>query len=472
MTTLSDSLLQLMITLQLEDAPVGGSVVVYHRGNIVGQASIGHATPDNLWASNTLSLNFSTGKSILVTLVHILVSQGRLDYDTPIADYWPQFAANGKRDITLQSVLTHRAGLFNVQAVTTHTADVLDWATMLHRVEMMPAEMPNNSRAESCYSALVSGWVLGGLIEKVTGLSLNSALNHYLAKPLGVEDEMYFGVPADNVRNVATLAKNFANFDTVERHDALSNPKPTSNPKPKPQRYKPLFRADTKAVLQAYQTLPSYRCWQQLRQNQAVNTQAVQIQAVQTHENSKTAALTPALTTLEIVRLYVALNDVNVQDFKHSLMPTGLQPLDYYAPATLMASIPAANGVATAQALATMGAMLAAKGVWQGKTIINLDVFAKLSTIYVTGSDAVMPATHPNSMQWRLGYHRLFSRCQGLSHETAFGHMGYNGSTTWWDTHQELAVAFVHNYETTMSTDIRQFAITEAILKWYDDGMV
>ena len=46
--------------------------------------------------------------------------------------------------------------------------------------------------------------------------------------------------------------------------------------------------------------------------------------------------------------------------------------------------------------------------------------------------------------------------------------MGYNGSVAWCDSERQLAMAYVHNYDVVMSTDIRQFALTEAILQWFD----
>ena len=146
------------------------------------------------------------------------------------------------------------------------------------------------------------------------------------------------------------------------------------------------------------------------------------------------------------------------------------QPIDYYDKRTLQAAIPAANGVASAQALATIYAMLANGGVWQGQTLINEATFKQLSTPQVTGMDAVMPA----KMNWRLGYHRRFSLCDSeASNDRAqgFGHMGYNGSVAWCDPARQLSLAFIHNFDVTMLNDIRQFALTEAVLDLVDAGI-
>ncbi len=215
MDNLQAQLTQLMQNLQLEDSPAGGSVVVYHKGELIAQANAGYAVPETPWDNQTLSLNFSTGKGVLVTLIHILVSHELLDYDQALAHYWPEFGVNGKQQITLRQVLTHQAGLFNIQAVTDAAEDMINWQQMLSRVEAMSPQDPVNEKAVSAYSALVSGWVLGGVIEKVTGKTLNEVIDEYLAEPLGVAGSIYFGVPKQKLASVATLTKNFEDFDSL-----------------------------------------------------------------------------------------------------------------------------------------------------------------------------------------------------------------------------------------------------------------
>ncbi|WP_250162320.1 serine hydrolase [Psychrobacter sp. WY6] len=181
----------------------------------------------------------------------------------------------------------------------------------------------------------------------------------------------------------------------------------------------------------------------------------------------------PILDTAHINRLYFNTSQLNLKNYKAALIPAGKQAIDYHSRETLQAIIPAANGVASAQALATIYAMLANGGTWQGHTFINSATFEQLSKPQVTGLDAVMPA----NMDWRLGYHRLFSLCQHIDSEKfdankqGFGHMGYNGSVAWCDTERQLSFAFIHNFDTTMLNDVRQFALTEAVLNLVDSEL-
>ena len=183
--------------LKLDDAPAGGALVIYHQGKEVVNVATGNALPDLAWSAKTLSVNFSIGKGVMATLIAILVSQGMLDYEAPISRYWPEFADNGKANIRLKQVLSHSAGLFDITAITTDANLLLDWEQMIQRVAAMPVSIPKGQDEHhyaSAYSALVSGWVLGALVERVTGLGLNDALNRYLAEPLDVVGELYYGV--------------------------------------------------------------------------------------------------------------------------------------------------------------------------------------------------------------------------------------------------------------------------------------
>ena len=457
-TEFQQRLQQLLTDLQLEDGPAGGALVVYQAGKCVAKASTGMARSDMLWQPDTLAINFSTGKGVLATLVHALVSKQLLNYDAPIASYWPAFAANGKKSITLRSVLSHQANLFSIQSIDADSETMLDWAVMLEKVAAMPVTSPTNADAyDSAYSALIYGWILGGMIEAVTNMSLAKALRHYLTEPLGIADSCYFGVPDDKVEQVATLVQD---FDASEDEDALLRHKRHNR--------KPVLKPDSQSTLQTYQNLPSYLCWQQQTVN---NKKAVDNQNVVSVDKHNEL---PKLDTARITRLYFDTSQLNLRNYKAALIPASKQPIDYHKRETIQAVIPAANGVASADALATIYAMLANGGEWQGKTLIDHNTFQQLSTPQVTGLDAVMPAP----MQWRLGYHRVFSLCarEQSVHEViepqlaGFGHMGYNGSVAWCDPSRQLSFAFIHNFDTTMLNDIRQFALTEAVLLLIDEA--
>lgn len=405
---------ELLALTQFDDAPCGGALAIYHQGKQVVNTATGLALPDMAWTTDTLSVNFSIGKGVMATLIAILVSKGLLDYQMPIAHYWQAFAKQGKQHIRLIDVLTHTAGLFDVRSVASDTQTLIDWQAMTDLVAQMPTSTPAGQESKhyaSAYSALVSGWILGGLVERVTGLSLQAALDEYLAKPLGLVGQLYYGVPSDKLHLIAKPERYF-------------DPQTADAP-----RRKPTLKPDSDATKKTLGELPVTPLWQQASE----------------------------LTTANINRLYFDTSQMNLVNYKNALMPNGRDGLSYHSDEVLTAIIPAANGVSTANALATIYAMHANDGIWHDQTLINAQTLAQMQAIYTDGFDAVMPA----NMRWRAGFHRVFS-LQNASQ--AYGHMGYNGSVAFCDPSRQLSFAFIHNYDTTMLNDIRQFILSEMAL--------
>jgi CubicO group peptidase (beta-lactamase class C family) len=181
----------------------GAAVCVYHRGACVVDAWGGvrddAGTP---WTAETASLSFSTTKGVMATLVHRLVDQGVLDYDMPIADVWPEFAAAGKAQVTLRQVLSHRAGLHAVRSLVRHAEELLDWDFMARALAAAPPRF--DPRGRSAYHALTFGWLVGETIRRATRAPLGEVLRRELGEPLGL-DASWLGCPAAERGRLARL---------------------------------------------------------------------------------------------------------------------------------------------------------------------------------------------------------------------------------------------------------------------------
>jgi CubicO group peptidase (beta-lactamase class C family) len=94
-------------------AETGVQVAVYQDGALTVDAVAGVADPatGRPVTSGTPIFGFSIGKNVAATIAHLLVARGLLDYDTLVADVWPEFGAHGKATATLRHVLTHTVGL-------------------------------------------------------------------------------------------------------------------------------------------------------------------------------------------------------------------------------------------------------------------------------------------------------------------------------------------------------------------------
>lgn len=182
----------------------GMAVAVYHRGELVVDVWTGSrdsaGTP---WTEDTMSMSFSTTKGVVATIVHRLVDRGLLDYDAPVATYWPEFAAHGKEHVTLRHLLTHQAALHGVRGLAESTETLLDWDTMARMLAEADPVWEVGTR--SGYHALTYGWLVGEVIRRVTGLTVNEALQREIAQPLGVEGQMYIGAPPEVRSRIATL---------------------------------------------------------------------------------------------------------------------------------------------------------------------------------------------------------------------------------------------------------------------------
>ena len=180
----------------------GAALVVYFQGKKVVDIFTGKKSQEEDWQSDTLAMCYSTGKGILATLAHILVSEGLLDYEQPIANYWPEFAQNGKANITLRHVLSHQTGLFDIRNLIDSATEMLNWQ---HMLEVVAGATPRFAAGQSyAYQPLTYGWILGGVVEKAAKQPLNWLMQRYLVQPLELNGA-YFGVPSSELNRVARL---------------------------------------------------------------------------------------------------------------------------------------------------------------------------------------------------------------------------------------------------------------------------
>jgi CubicO group peptidase (beta-lactamase class C family) len=149
----------------------------------------------------TLFYNWSIGKGATATLVHRQVDAGRIGYDTPVADVWPEFAQHGKGVATVRQVLDHSAGLPGLPAGVT-VDDVCDWDTMTAALAGATPWWEPGTKVG--YHAYTFGYLCGEIVRRVTGRPLGAALDE-LTADLGLPGEICFGMPAAEWSRLAEL---------------------------------------------------------------------------------------------------------------------------------------------------------------------------------------------------------------------------------------------------------------------------
>ena len=181
---------------------VGLQVAVVQNGRMVVDAVSGVADlRTGVAVSNdTLFWAASTAKGVATSLAHVLVERGELDYDMKAADVWPEFGSHGKDKVTLRHVLLHTAGVPGLPADTA-VADLCSWNHVCG--VLADAEPWWEPGTRFGYHALTFGFLLGEIVRRATGRTLSTHLREVFTAPLGIQDEVNFGVAPALLARVA-----------------------------------------------------------------------------------------------------------------------------------------------------------------------------------------------------------------------------------------------------------------------------
>ena len=314
---------------QLRAYPGGAAVCVYQHGVCVADLWGGYRDDEGRpWQRDTMATSFSTTKGVASTVAHVLVDRGLLDYEARVADYWPEFARNGKAGITVRHVLTHQSGLYHVRQMIDRADRMLDWAYMVGAIERAAPVHPPGTRTG--YHGFTFGFLVGELIQRVTGKRFPEVVRETIAEPLDL-DGLYVGTPFDQLHRAAKLIW--------------------------PQRG--LLGVGARLVR-----------WQGPRIGDGLAVSATVAQRL----------------------LDLAAVQLDLPSILDALVPRGLSAFDFGAVDTLQAAIPAANGVFTARSLARMYAALACGGVLEGICLLSRQTLARATERQPTsGGRLVVP---------------------------------------------------------------------------------
>jgi CubicO group peptidase (beta-lactamase class C family) len=311
----------------LRQYPGGAAVCAYHRGECVvdlwGGFQDASGTP---WRRDTMSPSFSTTKGVASTLLHMMVDRGLLDYDDRVAQHWPEFGQAGKESITVRQVLAHQSGLYHIRQMIDHADRMLDWKHMIHAIERAaPIHEPGKRTG---YHGLTYGFLVGEILQRVTGKGFSQLVRDELAVPLQL-DGMYVGAPKQVLNRAAQLIW--------------------------PRRFHFGPR-----IFGLEDTLHGARI---------MNAAGI---------------LRRALSLLGV--------QFDLQSILDALAPRGIDSFDFGSEATLRAAIPAANGLFTARSLAKMYAALAGGGRIGGVRLLSRRTLTRATRVQdPTHSRVVIP---------------------------------------------------------------------------------
>jgi CubicO group peptidase (beta-lactamase class C family) len=174
---------------------IGAACCVYVKGERVVDLWGGYRDAQTRapWDPDTMVIVFSTTKGMTAVALAVAHSQGLFEWDDPVAKYWPEFAQNGKAEISVRQLLSHQAGLsaVDVPLEPATLANLDELAKVL--AAQRPAWQPGT---RSGYHAVSIGWYVSELLRRVDPKQRSAGrfFSDEVAKPLGVE--FYIGLPA------------------------------------------------------------------------------------------------------------------------------------------------------------------------------------------------------------------------------------------------------------------------------------
>lgn len=163
---------------------LGAQLYVSRRGKTLLDFACGEARAGVPMSTNSIVQWFSSGKPITVMALAQLSERGLVQIEHPVANYLPKFAAHGKDTITFNHLLTHTAGLRLADKLP---AD-LPWDEMAQKICETPLEEGWVPGKRAGYSTTAAWFVLGEVIQRITGEKLDEFAKRSVMDPSGMTD--------------------------------------------------------------------------------------------------------------------------------------------------------------------------------------------------------------------------------------------------------------------------------------------
>ena len=381
----------------------GAAVCVYRDGRPVvdlwgGRAGRRHSAP---WNQDTVGIIFSATKGLTGICALHLADTGLLDLDAPVAEYWPEFAANRKERVTVSDLLSHRAGLPGFSRLMT-IADMQAWDPLVEDLAAQPvAWEPGTAHG---YHAFTFGWLVGEVVRRISGLTPGRYLREKICDPSGLD--IWFGLPPAERHRYAPVEQNFhrETGDDDEYQDFLDE----------------LDRlAPTRAKSPLLQRLG----------------------ATMMRGGPLRAAAEKSLAR--------KLNHVQLSDTQRAFLTLFLTIDDLNSKRLLDIEFPAGNAICSARSLAKLYASLI--GAVDGRRLLSPEIVARAATRISDGRDRVLLTTTSFGLGFMLPGSAECTRWG----DGAFGHPGNGGSVGFADPNRNMAFGYCPKRITPISHYVR-----------------
>ncbi|PXF45375.1 putative aarF domain-containing protein kinase 1 [Gracilariopsis chorda] len=330
--------------LHEKEMMIGMQVAAYKNGKLVLNIASGQRGRYDLRPVTTKSLfnSFSSTKGLTAILFASLQDDYDVQYHDLVTKYWPEYGQNGKESTTIAHILSHSAGLAQALPEDMNMLRLRDdWKGIIEHLETSrPAHVPGE-RSE--YHVLTFGWLVAGLIMKITGHTYQNHLRK-LVKEFGIEDECFCGtMPEDLLPDVS--GSRVASLSSSIINDIQRGP-----------------------IGKAIAHVKTGNCSNKKYDSKDKTSKAAEdIGGVRNPQEEAKAIL----------------NNLNVPATGLSQAPAYLLDLNFFNHPVLRAGfVPSANGHFTARALAMLFAAVGNKGAVDNKELLKPDRVEKMQQMF------------------------------------------------------------------------------------------
>ena len=213
---------------------VGAGLSIFLGDDLVVNLWGGHTNRDRTipWLQDTLVNTYSISKGIVSLALTCLVDEGKLDYDKPVADYWPQFGAERKSGITVAQALSHQAGVYTFHP-SMEAEDLYNWQKAAFNVaSQAPAWEPATAFG---YHSITWGYIAGELVRQITGETTGAYLRRRMTNQL--QADFHIGLTgAEQERCAEVIGPNHARPPLKKAAARGKTPLPKNDPVLSPYR--------------------------------------------------------------------------------------------------------------------------------------------------------------------------------------------------------------------------------------------
>ncbi|KAJ1346944.1 Beta-lactamase domain-containing protein 2 [Parelaphostrongylus tenuis] len=183
----------------------GAAIAVYHKGELLVDLQGGYADKSSgrKWTPETRTVVFSATKAVGALCVAMLVDRGLVSYEDKMSKFWPEFAQNGKGNITIKCLMSHQAGLAALDEPISRE-DAKNFEKMAY---IIAKQKPNwEPGTKSGYHAITYGWIVDQIVRRVDPQrrSVGQFFREEVAIRHGID--FHIGLPSSEEHTVSRLS--------------------------------------------------------------------------------------------------------------------------------------------------------------------------------------------------------------------------------------------------------------------------